>query len=251
MVQFNEKEYYKYTNNVYSLSSHPSKEDIPYLLEHVFDLDTGEYTFNPNNCCYYNPVDISDYSFSVSDSSIISVDNSFLYANRLGSAELIVENERFLPLTEMDSEDSVFNIKINVVRDINYDVKLNGVLFIVVGGVISLNNLLEHICCTHYFDCIWERGVWDKFENPELYSVIDDINSVKKKLKEYQNIIDEFNNGAIIYHKDFEEEYIVKIIDGGIDMSVRKGFLDRVRVRMKSLELDLKDLNRLRFDLQK
>lgn len=32
---------------------HPKKEDMPYQLEHIYNLDTGEYKYNKSQCCYY------------------------------------------------------------------------------------------------------------------------------------------------------------------------------------------------------
>lgn len=35
---------------------HPKKEDYPFQLEHIYDMNKEEYVYNKNQCCYYSPV---------------------------------------------------------------------------------------------------------------------------------------------------------------------------------------------------
>ena len=42
-------------NDAYTFEEHPTKKDIPYRLEHVYDLNSKQYVTDNKMCCYYSP----------------------------------------------------------------------------------------------------------------------------------------------------------------------------------------------------
>ena len=42
-------------NEVYTTKEHPTKKDMPYELEHVYDITRRGYVTNNRMCCYYSP----------------------------------------------------------------------------------------------------------------------------------------------------------------------------------------------------
>ena len=241
-MYFDENKYWKYTNDVCSYSTHPTKEDIPYLLEHIFDLDKADYVHNPNQACYYNPVDISDYKFSTEHNDIISIEDNMLIGENIGHASVIVT----------DGNGESFKFKVIVTRD-DYNGKTDkGILFLKRDNMIDLEIVLKHIHCKHYNNCIWERSIWSIYDDDKYYGVFSEINRVKELIVLYNNIIDEYRNNNIIYHPSLDDQYNIridkKIVDGEtkhtVNVTVKKTFLKHIKNKIKECNLTLRLLSK-------
>lgn len=221
--------YHKYSDDVYSYSKHPDKWEIPFLLEHVFDLSIGDYVKNSNHCCYYSPVNsISEFIIESDNEDIVSVDDEMVYGNHRGRCEL-----------SFYSEDSIFSIIIIVYRGkFNFKLKRN-TLFLEEGNMIPILTVLKHIHCPHYTDCLFEAGnllIKDR-------DILWEINRLKDTIQDYKNIIDEFHNGHIVYHRDFDSFYNIQL-EPVYKVSVREGFVNHINTMIKNRTFELRSLVR-------
>ena len=244
----NEYDYPKFSpNDVYTNEKHPSKKDRPYLLEHIFDLTNGEYVVNSNQCCYYNPVDTSNFHITCKNDGIVTVnDDGFIVAENSGSTSILIEDKDYFPETVNDNVESKFNLKIIVSNKNVKPNKLKDTLFLLKDTMIHIDTVLHHIQCPHYFDCIWERKIWDVYDNPNLKQVVDTIKNNQELINAYNTIIEDYRNNIITYHDGLEQYYDIKINDGNVDVSVPNNFSSLVKKEINLLRLELRDLNRKR-----
>lgn len=250
MVYVDLDEYYKYTNNVVTYKKKPTKNDVPYVLEHVFDLDKKGYVTNNNQCCYYTPIDMNGMVFEVEDTHICSILDDFLTAKHTGSTNLNIT----LP------SNKIFKIKINVYTGVFRGKITKDILFIEKDTSISLKYIMQHIHCKHYDNCIWQRRYFNKYNDLELFEVDYNINMIKNKIKDLKHIRESYRNGDIIYHPDLKEYYNINIlktstIDGKVECkityNISETFLDGIKDRIKESEIMLKEYNRFKYQLER
>jgi hypothetical protein len=244
MVYVDLNEYYRYTNNVVTYEKNPTKNDVPYVLEHVFDLDKEGYVSDSNQCCYHTPVNIDGLSFEVENKEIVDTDGVDLIAKNIGSTYLTVKTVN----------EYSYRIKVNVYNGVFRGKLIKDTLFIEKDTIISLKYVLRHIHCKHYNNCIWDRDYFRKYEDEELFEIDYNIQSIKQKIKDFKNISECYRNGEVIYHEDLKEYYDINILKDGsnyhIDYNISETFLDGIKDKIKELEQLLKDYNRLKFSLE-
>ncbi len=216
--------YPKYTNQVYSYNPKPKKEDIPFRLEHVFNIETGDYEVNSNQCCYYTPINMVDTSFSTKDNRIVSVYKDSIIAENYGDTDLII-NDSIEP----------YSIRVHVVRDKSRVTRLNGKLYLNKDDMISVETVLHHIYCPHYNNCIFDRDY--NINNP----IVKQIKEKEKLIKDYKNIIEADRNNEVIYHDTFKDYYK---ISEDYDVRVPLHFSRIVKDEIKKLNLEIKQLKR-------
>ena len=241
-MYFDENKYWKYTNNVCSYSTTPTKEDIPYVLEHIFDLEIGDYVNNANQVCYYNPVCVDDYVFNVNDTGVVSIEDGMLIGENIGQTSVFVT----------DSGGGSFKFNVTVTKDDYKGKTRNGRLFLKRDNMIDLGIVLKHINCKHYNNCIWERSVWSIYDSDEYRSVFSEIRLLNDMISDYNHIIDEYRNNNIIYHPSLEQYYNIRInketVNGKtkhtVKVSVDKKFITHIKNKIKECKLSLRLLGK-------
>ena len=233
----NRLDYPKYEpNNVYSYVKHPSKEDMPYLLEHVFNLETGDYITDSNQCCYYNPIRSNDYIVESDDESIVYVEDDNLIARDTGKTFLFVKDVL---------NDCSFRINVIVYNKRFNRNLMKKNLVLQKGNIIDLDYVLKHINCNHYDNCIFQQERLIIKTNDLDYL----IKEIKDKISDYNNIIDAYRNDEIIYHDSLSDYYDMDIIkENGsykVDVSVKDGFTGHIKSEIHRLQVELRDYMRL------
>ena len=245
-MYFNERLFWKYTNNVYTNSVYPSKEDIPYILEHVFDIVKGDYVKNSNQCCYYSPTESSNYKVSILNNKIISYEDGFIIGENYGQTKIkLIDNVNHSELEFM----------VSIIKNKNISDTSKNILFLKKGDMIDLDIVLKHINCKHYMNCIWEKKLWDIYSDEKYHDLIVEINEINRTITDYRNIIEAYHNNEIIYHPTLDKYYNIQInkkninstVKHTIDVSVDNNFSSIIRDKIKELKLSLRYLNHQRI----
>lgn len=215
--------YPKYTNEVYSYNPKPKKEDIPFRLEHVFNIETGNYEMNSDQCCYYTPINMEDITFTTDNEGVLSVYKDSIIAENYGDANLIIK-----------SSSNEYNIVVHIVRDKSRVTRLNGKLYLDKDDMISVETVLHHIHCPHYNNCIFERN----YNNSPVYKKIKEKEQL---IKDYEKIIDADRNNEVVYHDAFKDYYK---FDEDYGVRVPLHFSRIVKSEIKKLNLEIRRLQR-------
>lgn len=116
----------------------------------------------------------------------------------------------------------------------------------------------KHKQCSHRKNCIFKGEKWEVYD-PKLRKLTLEIREIRNIIKDYENIINHFLNGDIIYHEGLDEYYDIEIqkelINGKYKyktiVHVNNNFNNYVKHEIKQLRLLLSAKNREKWDLQK
>ena len=216
---------------------HPVK---PFELCHVYDMDKRGYVNMESHCCYYSPIDLTGYSWSSSDESVLTVDSS-------GVVETVGRGSARIDWVDSGGESACFNII--VFKDVPPKSFKKGYIPLKLGLLVPIEELFKHGHCTHLDNCLFGLKCWD------LVNVNNRIREVRKYIGELGVVLEDYRNGIIVYHDLLDGYYdvrVVKSVDVGggvrhsVSVDVCDGFEGRVRDRIRELELELRLLVRER-----
>ena len=114
----------------------------------------------------------------------------------------------------------------------------------------------HHSECTHQKNCIFKNeDLWEIYDE-SIRDVLIEIRRINNVIKDLEKINDFYLNGDILYHELLDEYYIIGRMlddDGNIKISVnvRKGFKNYIKITIKNLQMELRDLNRELFNIKR
>lgn len=113
----------------------------------------------------------------------------------------------------------------------------------------------QHETCPNKNDCIFHREIWEYYDET-LHETVSMIKTIRKIMKDYEYILNEYINGNIIYHETLDDCYDIHIFRDENDklktsVTVESNFKNIVKTRLNNLKLDLRDLNRELFNLKR
>lgn len=114
------------------------------------------------------------------------------------------------------------------------------------------SQITRHSECTHRNNCIFtNEDIWEVYDE-NISEIVLRIKEINKTIKDLEKINDAYLNGVITYHSLLNDYYIIgrTFTDEGkikVSANVRKGFRNAIKVTIKNLQIELRDLNRKLF----
>ena len=235
----------QFSNFVRDFGSEENKgRSKPYELKHTFDFVKNEYVTNELNCCYFTPVsNLDNIIIESSNPTVVRVTKDYIICDNRGTCELTIKDKK----GNTARKPLLVTVYIgNLVND-----RKRKSIFLKKDTLVEKGNFLRHCHCTHLEDCLFQREVFDT----DLSSLGDKIWSVRKAIKDLEYVKDSYRNGDIIYHPSLDDCYNIQLkkksnTDGVLEcvtsVSVSDNFVGRVKSEIKSLNIQLRDLNRLK-----